>query len=158
MKLATAHFPKGKVSTPTLVMSYGLVTLIILMVVSQLMTIEKLLPIIENYQLTGGTPTAKITVFLLATSGIFSLPFLLRMRLSPLFRIFSALLLNVYAIIWVILGSLIVMNNPPLIGTGLFGSFFKSIPADIVLPFGIILLVSTVLTTYLLRSDLTFKR
>lgn len=158
MKQAVAHFPKGKTSTPTLLLSYFLVVLIIVMVVSQLMTIEKLLPIIENYQLPGGLPTAKIVVFLLATCGIFSLPFLLRMNLSPLFRIFSALLLNIYAVIWVKLGVWVVTENPPLIGTGLFGSFFKTISSDVVLPFSIVLLACTLLTTYLLKSDLTFKR
>ncbi len=158
MKLATAHFPKGKTNRLTLFLSYSLVVLIIVMTVSQLMTIEKLLPIIESYQLPGGQPTAKIVVFLLATCGIFSLPFLLRMNLSPLFRVFSALLLNIYAIIWIKLGIWIAISAPLLIGTGMFGSFFKTIPANVVLPFGTILLGCTLLATWLLRNDLKFKR
>ncbi len=158
MKQAVAHFPKGKTSTPTLVLSYFLVVLIIVMVVSQLMTIEKLLPIMESYQLPGGVPAAKTVVFLLATCGIFSLPFLLRMNLSPLFRIFSALLLNIYAIIWIKLGIWITISAPLLVGTGMFGSFFKTIPANVVLPFGVLLFICTLLVTWLLRNDLKFKR
>ena len=121
MKLATAQYPKGKINIATTMFCYVLVGVIIVMVLSQLMTIEKLLPIIENYQLPGGSPTAKITIFLLAVSGIFALPFLLRMSLSPLFRICSTILLNVYALIWVKLGVWVMISNPPLVGTGLLG-------------------------------------
>ncbi|MBI3494657.1 hypothetical protein HY004_01585 [Candidatus Saccharibacteria bacterium] len=158
MKLAVAHFPKGKVNNLTLFTSYGLSAIIIAMVVAQLMTIEKLLPIIENYQLPGGSPSAKIIIFLSATCGVFALPFLLRMNLSPLFRILSALLLNVYALIWLGLGLWITVNNPPLIGTGLFGGLLKSIPGEVVLPFGSLLFVGTVFITWSLRSDLGLKK
>jgi len=159
MKLATAHFPKSKQSKATLSICYVLALIIMLMVVSQLMTIEKTLPIIENYLLPGGAPTAKIIVFFSAVSGIFALPFLFRMNLSPLFRIFSALLLNVYALIWLGLGIWIVTNDPPLIGTGIFGSLLKfSIPSEAVLPFGAVLLACTISITLLLRKDLKFKK
>ncbi len=158
MKLATAHFPKSKQSKVTMSICYVLALVIILMVVSQLMTIEKTLPIIENYLLPGGVPTAKIIIFFSAVSGIFALPFLFRMNLSPLFRLFSALLLNVYALIWLGLGAWIVVDHPPLIGTGIFGSLLKSIPGEAVLPFAIVLLASTILTTFLLRKDLKFKK
>lgn len=158
MKLATAKFPKNKMGPTTIIFSYGLVVVIISMVVSQLMTIEKLLPIMENYQLSGGSASAKSIIFLSATSGVFSLPFLLRMSLSPLFRIFSAFLLNVYALIWLSLGLWINVYDPPLIGTGLFGGLLKSIPGEVVLPFATLLLASTIFTTWLLRSDLKLKR
>ncbi|MDO8335447.1 MAG: hypothetical protein Q7T74_01540 [Candidatus Saccharibacteria bacterium] len=157
MKLPTASYPKNKLSTPKIYFIYGLAIVIIIMVVSQLMTIEKFLPIIENYQLPGGSPTAKITVFSLATSGIFSLPFLMRMSLSPLFRICSAILLNLYGVIWLMLAMWIVIANPPLIGIGIFGGLLKSIPGEVVLPFAIILLASTIFATCLLRKDLKFK-
>ncbi len=158
MKLATAHFPDSKQGKVTMSVCYVLALIIILMVVSQLMTIEKTLPIIENYLLPGGVPTAKIIVFFSAVSGIFALPFLFRMNLSPLFRIFSALLLNVYALIWLGLGAWIITYDPPLIGTGLFGGLVKSIPSEAVLPFAIVLLACTISTTLLLRNDLKFKK
>lgn len=158
MKLATAHFPKRKIDNLTLFFSYTLAAVIIAMVVSQLMTIEKLLPIMESYQLPGGSPSAKIVIFLSATAGVFSLPFLMRMSLSPLFRIFSALLLNMYAITWFGLGLWIAINGPPLIGTGIFGGLLKSIPGEVVLPFACLLLVSTISVTWLLRSDLKLER
>ena len=158
MKLATAHFPKVKANKLTLFFSYGLVVVIIAMVVSQLMTIEKLLPIIENYQLPGGSPSAKIIIFFSATCGVFALPFLLRMSLSPLFRIFSAFLLNVYSLIWFGLGLWIAIESPPLIGTGIFGGLLKSMPGEVVLPFATVLLASTIFTTWLLRDDLKFRR
>lgn len=158
MKLATAHFPSSKQSKTTIGLCYALAAIIILMVVAQLMTIEKTLPIIDNYLLPGGTPTAKIVLFFSAVSGVFALPFLFRMSLSPLFRIFSAFLLNIFACIWIFLGIWIVVSDPPLIGTGLFGSLLKPIPGGVVLPFACLLLADTLLVTYLLKSDLKFKR
>lgn len=157
MKLATASFPKANISPTVNIICYVLAIVIISMVVSQLMTIEKFLPIIENYQLPGGLQTTKLVVFLSATCGIFSLPFLLRMRLSPLFRICSAAVLNVFALIWVGLGLWIYSTNPPLIGTGLLGGLLKSIPGEVVLPFASVLLMATICTTWLLRKDLKFK-
>lgn len=158
MKLATARYPKGKISTSTSILCYGLAIVIIVMVISQLMTIEKFLPIMQNYQLLGGTLTAKIVVFMLATSGVFALPFLLRMSLSPLFRLCSAILLNIYALIWVKLGLWVMMTNPPLISTGLLGSLGKGIPEAVILPFSAILLAASFAATWLLRSDLRFKK
>lgn len=155
MKLVTAKYPKGKISTTTAIFCYGLTFVIVAMVVSQLMTIEKFLPIIQNYQLPGGTPTAKITVFLLATSGIFGLPFLARMRLSPLFRICSAALLNIYALAWVKLGLWVVMTNPPLAGTGLLGGLANFIPVAAIMPFSLVLLAATLFATWMLRKDLS---
>lgn len=154
MKTVVAKYPKAKVSTNVTIFCLFLAITIIVMVVSQLMTIEKFLPIIQNYQLPGGTPTAKITVFVLATAGIFGLPFLTRMRLSPLFRICSAVLLNIYALAWVKLGLWVTMTHPPLIGTGLLGGLAKSIPESVILPFSIVLLLATLTATWLLRKDL----
>ena len=154
MMIPVAKYPKGKISVRATVFCLCLALLIIVMVVSQLMTIEKFLPIMQNYQLPGGSPIAKITVFLLVTAGIFGLPFLTRMRLSPLFRICSAALLNIYALAWVKLGLWVMMTNPPLIGTGLLGGLAKSIPEAIIIPFSLVLLTATLSATWLLRKDL----
>lgn len=158
MKLATAQFPKNKVGESVIIFTYILTALISLMVVSQLMTIEKLLPIMESYQLPGGSSAVKVLVFSMATSGVFALPFLLRMRLSPLLRIVSAAQLNIYGLIWLALGVWVTFQDPPLAGTGIFGSLLASIPDGVVLPLGIVLTSCSVLTTVLLRGDLKFKR
>lgn len=157
MKQAIAQFPKNKVGEQVIIFIYILAALIILMVVSQLMTIEKLLPIMDSYQLPGGSSIVKALVFVMATSGVFALPFLLRMRLSPLFRIASAALLNIYSLIWLALGVWVTINNPPLSGTGVFGSLLTSIPGSAVLPLGIVLTACSMLATFLLRSDLKPK-
>lgn len=157
MKLATAQSPKNKVGGQVMIFVYALAAVITLMVVSQLMTIEKLLPIMDNYQLPGGSSTVKVLVFAMAISGVFALPFLLRMRLSPLFRIVSVTLLNVHSLIWLVLGIWVTLNNPPLSGTGIFGSLLSSIPDGAVLPLGIALTSCSMLVTILLRTDLKFK-
>ncbi|MEK7620934.1 MAG: hypothetical protein AAB395_01100 [Patescibacteria group bacterium] len=157
MKLAIAQFPKNKVGEQVIIFVYALAAVIILMVISQLVTIEKLLPIMDGYQLPGGSSTVKVLVFTMAISGVFALPFLLRMRLSPLFRIISAILFNIYSLIWLVLGIWVTLNNPPLSGTGIFGSLLASIPDSAVLPLGIALTSCSMLATILLRADLKFK-
>lgn len=154
MKLAVAVYPKNKVSTTTIVLSYGLVVVIVSMVVSQLMTIEKFLPIIQSYQLPGGLSTAKITVFLLATSGIFALPFLMRMGLSPLFRICSALCLNLYAIIWLKLALWLALFSVTVPATGVFGSLHIASDQEILLVLASTLLCIAFCVTWFLRNDL----
>lgn len=154
MKLAIAKYPQGKIDQKTKFLAFALAALLIVMVVAQLMSLDKFIPIIENYQLPGGVPTAKITVYKIEVSALFALPFLLRMSLSPLFRWLSALLLNLHSLVWVVLGIWVAGQNPPLIGTGIFGGYLKSLPTEIVLPFGIFLLAFSVLATRLLRHDL----
>lgn len=154
MRLATAKYPLGKIDQKTTFLTLALATLLIVMVVSQLMSLDKFIPIIENYQLPGGDPIAKIIVYKIEISALFALPFLLRMGLSPLFRWLSALLLNLHSLIWVALGLWIVSQNPPLIGTGILGGFLKSLSGGVVLPFGLCLLALSLLVTWLLRRDL----
>lgn len=154
MKLALSQYPKNKIDQKITFFTLALAVLLIITVVAQLMTLDKFIPIIENYQLPGGSPTAKITVYLITVSAIFALPFLLRMSLSPLFGWLSVLLLNIYSLTWVVLGAWIVIQNPPLIGTGILGGLPKSLPGSLVLPFGLFLLVASGLATWLLRYDL----
>lgn len=154
MKLATAIYPKGKIDQKTTLVTLPLAVLLIVMIVAQLMSLDKFLPIIENYQLPGGVPIAKITVYKIEIAGLFALPFLLRMGLSLLFRWLSAFLLNIHSLIWVVMGVWVVIQNPPLIGTGILGGYFKGLSGDIVLPFGLFLLAFSLLATWLLRRDL----
>lgn len=154
MKLATARYPKSKIDQKTTILTFALAALLIVMVVAQLMSLDKFIPIIGNYQLPGGVPIAKITIYKIEISALFALPFLLRMGLSPLFRWLSALLLNLHSLIWVVLGLWVALQNPPLIGTGILGGYLKNLSGSVVLPFGLCLLAVSLLVTWLLRRDL----
>lgn len=154
MRFAVAVYPKSTVSTIVTILRYILTIVVILMVVSQLMTVEKFLPIMQSYQLPGGLSTAKITVFLLATSGIFALPFLLRMGLSPLFRIFSAVCLNLYMIIWFKLALWLTLFSVSVPATGLFGSLQILVNQDVLLALTSVFLGIAFFVTWSLRGDL----
>ncbi len=154
MKLAVAVYPKSEVSNMATVLIYGLIIVIISMVVSQLMTIEKFLPIMQSYQLPGGLSTSKIIVFLLAITGIFALPFLMRMGLSPLFRICSAICLNLYGIIWLKLALWLKVSSISIPATGVFGSLHIPVDQNVLLVLASFFLCITFYVTWSLSGDL----
>ena len=57
--------------------------ILIIMVVGQLFSFEKFIPLIESFSLPGGYGTATLVASVVVIAEIFALPFLLRMRLSP---------------------------------------------------------------------------
>ncbi len=103
MKLPVAHFPTTSVSPIVLVMSWALAVVIIAIVVIQLMTYEKFVPLIQNYQLFNSPALGKVCAALIVIFEVMALPFLLRMKLSPLMRIFSAGCLVAVSVVWIIL-------------------------------------------------------
>lgn len=157
MKLATAHFPRQKQSTAALTACYILAIIIIIMTVSQLMTVEKTLPILENYLLPGRAATAKAVLFFELVAGVFALPFLLRMKVSPLFRLLSVFLLFVFASTWVLLSLWVMATEPPYIGSGMFGSFFSDIAREGTLLIAAMLFSYACVATWVLRNDLSFQ-
>ncbi len=103
MKLPKAHFPTASVSPAVLIMSRAFAAVIIICVVIQLMTYEKFVPLVQNYQFLNDPAFGKVFAALIVIVEVMSLPFLLRMRLSPLMRFLSAGCLIAACLAWVIL-------------------------------------------------------
>ncbi|PLS81761.1 hypothetical protein CYG49_01285, partial [Candidatus Saccharibacteria bacterium] len=123
---------------------YLLAFLITLALLVQLLTFDKLVPLLNAYNLPGGEVTTKIIVSLIVLAELFSLPFLLRMTLSPLARLCSALLSLMAITLWALLGLWAFAGNGPVDNSGLLSS---------VVPFGwgvtaVILLVALALTLW----------
>jgi hypothetical protein len=76
--------------------------ILVSMVLLQLFAFEKFLPLIEAYGIPGGDGVAALIVVL----EVFSLPFLLRMPLSPLARICSMAGSMIVPLAWFALGAL----------------------------------------------------
>lgn len=153
MKLAIGRSPATALSPAVFCLSWGLVSLLIVMVSLQLMTFEKFAPIIQNYQLFDNFLPGKILAAGIVTLEVLALPFLLRMNLSPLFRIVSAGSLVLAGLTWLVLGIWVIAGDPPTIGSGIFGGLLTHISQLLVAPFGIFLVIASLAAIYGLRRD-----
>lgn len=155
MKLPMATYPKQPVKPFVQIYCYGVASLLIIMATAQLMTFEKFVPIMQNYQLFNDVILGKVLAGLIVIGEVIALPFVLRMKISPLMRITCMALLIITGLLWLALGVWAVTTNPPLIGTGIFGSLVKGTGEGLVLVFGITLSAVSVLTVALLRHDIS---
>lgn len=99
-----------------------LAAILIILAIAQLFSFSKFSTAIDDMWLPGVSgPMAKLLAALVVTSEVFSVPFLLRMRLSPLMRLVSMLLgwLSVawwlYVLVWQNVTTTALASN------GLFG-------------------------------------
>lgn len=104
---------------------------LVVMVVGQLFSFEKFIPLIESYALPGGTRTALLVAGLIVTTEVFALPFLLRMPVSPLMRWLSLLCGAVAAAMWLGLAIFAMMSAQSLDNSGMLGTKI-AIPAGFV--------------------------
>ncbi len=95
-----------------------------MMVVAQLFSFEEFIPLIESFNLPGGAGAGTVIACLIVVAEVFALPFLLRMRTSPLMRVISMLCGWLVPLLW--LGITIWLNiadvqtgNVGLLGTKL---------------------------------------
>jgi len=95
--------------------------LLVVMVVGQLFSFEKFIPLIADYWLPGGKGTTTLMAGLIVVSEVFALPFLLRMPLSPLMRWFSLGCGLLSAALWVILGLVAVVSGSGMTNSGILG-------------------------------------
>lgn len=63
--------------------------ILVVMVVGQLFSFEKFIPLVTTFQLPGGEAAGVVVAALIVTCEVLALPFLLRMRLSPAMRALS---------------------------------------------------------------------
>lgn len=99
-----------------------LAVMLLIMAVLQLFSFEKFIPLIESFGLPGGDGTAALVAGLLVVAEVFALPFLLRMRLSPLMRVFSMVCSWVAVAGWVKLAVWVNIMRPEADNLGLLGT------------------------------------
>lgn len=114
-------------------------TILVMMVVGQLFSFEKFLPLMQDYWLPGGKGTATLVACVIVFCEVFALPFLLRMALSPLMRWFSLVCAIVVPTIWLALAIVVLTTENAIMNSGMLGT-------KVVVPAGIAqLLLSLVL-------------
>ena len=97
---------------------------LVIMAVSQLFKFEEFFPLLASFGLGGGERTAQILASVLVVAEVFALPYLLRMYLSPLFRIVSMLLGWLVVLLWAyliltVLGSVNSVTDAGYLGTAI---------------------------------------
>ena len=102
--------------------SYLATGFIVIMVVAQLFTFENFPALIANLWLPGGEPTAKIVAALVVIAEVLSLPFLLSMTLSPLFRVVSMTAGWLVGLMWVVLSLWENLMAGAISASGIFGA------------------------------------
>lgn len=114
-----APAPKTK---NTVIVATFLALLLVVMAVGQLYGFEKFIPLIEGFGLPGGETGATLVAAFIVISEVFALPFLLRMRLSPLMRIISMVLGWMAAAIWTYLAVWVLASGNGVENVGIFGT------------------------------------
>jgi hypothetical protein len=101
---------------------------LVVFVVTQLFTFEEFLVYIQSVNLPFSEKVNYAFVPLLVAAELFSLPFLLRMRLSPVFRYLSLFLGCVVAGLWIFLSSWIVLSGALVDSIGFLGTLVVITP------------------------------
>ncbi len=125
--------------------SYGLAAWTTVLAVAQMVSFEDFVEALRGYHVTSERGTLALAVVLLAFE-VFSVPFLLRLWLSPAARFVSALFAILSPLTWVLIAVAAVMNNAAASTSGMLGGFVH-------VPFASALLVSL---AWLLWVGLTY--
>jgi len=140
-KPTPAPVPKSK-NTATISLFYAV--LLVVMVVAQLFTFDSFLELFAAFELPGGRTTGYAVAALLVASQVFALPFLLRMAVSPAFRMFSLLSAGLVADIWLFITLWLAIVQPAVSNVGFLGTIVDVIPGwwavCLALAFGILAL------------------
>ena len=150
----TAKYPRHQPSTVVLIASYGLATMLVIMVTAQLMTYDKFVPIVQNYQL-GNMVVTKLLAATIVIGSVSALPFLMRMSLSPLLRFVSVICLLTVSSLWLLLGLWDLLHDPQTIGSGVLGGVGQAaISSDVTVWIGSLLVAWSCTVVFLLRKDI----
>jgi hypothetical protein len=105
---------------------YGV--LLVIFALSQLFSFDKFLDLIESFWLPGGRPASNFVAAFVVVAEIFALPFLFRMKLSPLMRIISMVLSWLVPLIWLKLSLWLLLTTNAVTNTGLLGADIQLMP------------------------------
>lgn len=156
MKFGSAHSPTTPLSPTVISFVWLLTAVVIVMATTQLITYEKFVPLIQDYQLLQDPAFGKVFAALIVLSEVMAVPFLLRMSISPLLRVVSAGSLMLMGGAWLVLGVWHMTATSAATSAGIFGSLLQhGLHADITVIYGAILVLAGVMAVWLLRRDFT---
>ena len=143
-----AKFPSVKQNKQTIFHGFIATLIIISVVLPQIMTMEEFILQATNYTRTGLLIAVTSII-----SGILALPYLMRMALSPLFRLLSAVSGLYFCLLWAAIGVLAIMDSS--INTiPLYGGLSEHIPSNIMLGILSVVLIVVLSAIWRLRKDI----
>jgi len=124
-KATSAKKPKTKESQN---IAYMYAAILVIFALAQLFTFEKFLVLLESFWFPGGKPVAYLLGSLIVVCEVMALPFLLRLKLSPLMRITSMVLGWLVPIIWLFLTLWLLFTVNSVSNIGFLGTSVKLLP------------------------------
>lgn len=117
--------------------------ILVVMAVAQLFGFEKFMPIIADYWLPGGAGTVAFVAGVVVASEVFALPYLLRMRLSPLMRWFGLVCSFVVPLVWIGLSVGALAGESAIANGGILGAKVTvPLGAQLVVAIGLLVLAA----------------
>ena len=121
MHFARATAP-ASVSKPAGVLSYAFGLWSAALALAQMVSFEEFVEALRTYHVAGERGSIAIAIALISIE-IFSVPFLLRLSLSPLARLLSALCVALLPWAWTVMGVAGLLNGSTVGNAGYFGGF-----------------------------------
>lgn len=122
MQLAAAELADEPKTDTARGVALLLAAILLIMAVAQLFSFEKFIPLVKEFGLPGGEGIATLIAGVIVTAEVFALPFLLRMRLSPLMRVFSMVCGWVSIALWLLLSVWINVSGTSVTTIGFLGT------------------------------------
>lgn len=117
----------------------------VVIVVAQLFTFEDFHSVVASYWLPVSTPATHLIAALIVTAEVFSLPFLLRIRLSPAMRWFSMFLGWLVALWWLFISVWLLTTINAVDNSGLLGATVDVQPGAVPLTIALSMVVLAIL-------------
>jgi hypothetical protein len=134
------------------------VAFLIIMVVAQLFTYEKFADVIRGLQLPIADELAPVVAALIVTLEVAMLPFLLRMRLSPLARIVSMVAGWAVLLFWLVLSFWVTVTFNIAPNSGVLGDTIALPAGAWMLTFFMALSVLDGWASYVLWPDISIRK
>lgn len=143
-----AKFPSVKQNKQTIFHGFIATLMIISVVLPQIMTMEEFILQATNYTRTGLLIAVTSII-----SGAIALPYLMRMALSPLFRLLSAVSGLYFCLLWAFIG-VGVIRDSSMNGVPLYGGLSEHIPSNIIFCILSVVLIVVLSAIWRLRKDI----
>ncbi len=152
MKLFVQPTPAPEVKLMSKVIALMYAAIIVIMLIAQLFTFEDFIKLFESFDFRGGSTLAYFVAASLVSAELLALPFLLRMSLSPAFRILSAGCGWIVALYWVAISVWVITMVPEATSVGLLGTVVDTGSGVFALLFSIIFVAMAAWTSITLVS------
>lgn len=128
-------------------------TLLVLFAVSQLFGFEDFQLLVDSFWLPGGESFANFLAGFIVVVEVFALPFLLRMKVSPLMRVVSMVAGWLVPLIWLGLSLWLLFTINAVTNIGLLGTLFALEPSIGTVFVGVVLAALAIWVSLGMRSD-----